>query len=49
LRSPSYSAIFVNDGLAPSISPLSSSSFEVYDFGDKTKGSYSKDGITISI
>jgi len=40
--------VFILDGLAPLTFPLSFSSSKVYGFRDKTKGSYSNDGMTFS-
>ncbi len=45
MRFPGSFVSFVFDGFTPYVSPLSSFSFEVYSFRDKTKGSYSNKGI----
>ncbi len=45
----SYFVVFVPDGLAPLVFPLSSSSFEVSSSRNRIKDSYSNDGMTFSI
>lgn len=49
MRSFGSSIALVPNGLAPSIFPCYSSSFKVFSYGNKTKGSYWNDGITFSI
>jgi hypothetical protein len=44
----SSSNVLIFDGLAPSVFLLSFSSFEVFGYGKKTKGSYSNVGMTFS-